>query len=318
VGLPELLDVVGYNYQEGRYGDDHERFPRRIIYGSENGDSYRSWLAVAQNDYISGQFLWTGIDYLGEAGVWPGRVFPGGLLDLATFKKPDAWWRQALWSDRPMVYLAAGQPLRGGRRGGRGGRRFRWRRIQLEEHWNWAEGSPVTVQCATNCPEVDLHLNGKLLRTLTRDDDQQGWRRAEVGFRPGKLEAVGRDGGRELCRFALRTAGAPRRVQLDSDAGRLAADGHDIAHLQFFIVDKNGVRVPGAEQEIEFTIAGPMRILGIDNGRTGGEVDYQDNRCEAHRGRGLAILQARREAGKARITARAEGLEPGEVALEVE
>jgi len=106
VGFPELLDVVGYNYQENRYAEDHARFPQRIIYGSENDDAYNAWQAVTQNEFISGQFLWTGADYLGEAGQWPARAFPGGLLDLAGFKKPDAWWRQALWSDKPMVYLA--------------------------------------------------------------------------------------------------------------------------------------------------------------------------------------------------------------------
>lgn len=311
VALPELLDVVGYNYQEGRYKEDHERFPRRVIYGSENGDSHQAWLAVTENDFIPGQFLWTGIDYLGEAGAWPARVFTGGLLDLATFRKPDAWWRQALWSDRPVVYLAAGQPRRSGRR-------FRWRRIQPEEHWNWEEGSPVSVQCATNCPEVDLYLNGTLLQTLTREDDRRGWRRAELRYEPGKLEAIGRDGEEKLCRFALLTAGTPRRVRLESDVGRLAADGHDVVHLQFTIVDANGVRVPDARHEVEFTVRGPLKLLGIDNGLAGGEVDYQDNRCDAYRGRGLAILQSQRDTGEAKITATAEGLVSAEVVLQVE
>jgi beta-galactosidase len=324
VGVPELLDVVGYNYQENRYADDHARYPNRVIYGSENDDNYRAWLAVAENDYISGQFLWTGIDYLGEAGRWPARVFPGGVFDLAMIKKPDAWWRQALWSDKPVVYLAAGQRRGGGDargggregragRGGRGGRRGG----PVEEHWNWAEGTPVRVQCATNCPTVDIYLNGERIQTLNREDEQQGWRTAEVQFAPGTLAAVGRDGERELGRFALQTAGRPQKLALEIDSKQLAADGRDVAHLMFNIVDEKGVRVPDAEHEVTIEIAGPLKILGMDNGRTGGAIDYQDNRSEAYRGRGMAILQSSRQAGAARIRASAAGLETAEIAIDV-
>ena len=106
-GLPELLDVVGYNYQESRYAADHQKYPKRFIYGSENGGGWAQWLAVRDNDYVGGQFLWTGIDYLGEANRWPNRGSGAGLLDLCGFKKPSAWFRQSLWSDKPMVYLCA-------------------------------------------------------------------------------------------------------------------------------------------------------------------------------------------------------------------
>jgi hypothetical protein len=309
-----LLDVVGYNYQEQRYVADHREFPKRVIYGSENDDNYAAWRAVADNDFISGQFLWTGIDYLGEAGEWPARVFPGGVFDLAAFRKPDAWWRQALWNDKPVVYLAATQrqPRGEGRRRGfrRGG--------ELLEQWNWSAASPVRVACATNCPAVDLYLNGELVDTLTVDDEQQGWRRATLDFAPGKLEAVGRDGDRELGRFALQTAGAPHHVQLDADATQLAADGRDVAHVTFTIVDEHGVRVPNAEHEVTFAMAGPVRLLGIENGRTEGDPKYQDERCEAYRGRGLAIFQSTRESGEAVIQATALGLEPAELRLPVQ
>jgi beta-galactosidase len=312
VGFPELLDVVGYNYQEGRYGDDHKNYPKRVIYGSENDDNYGAWQAVANNDFIAGQFLWTGFDYLGEAPEWPARVFPGGIADLAGFKKPDAWWRQALWSDEPMVYIAAIQRPEGEdrRRGGR-------RRFELGEHWNWSEDAPVRVLCATNCEEVDLLLNGKLVRTLTKDDERQGWRTAEIDFEPSTLEAVGRAGGKEVARFALATAGLAKRIVLEADVTELAADGHDAAHVVFTIVDEHGVRVPDAEHEVTFMVEGPVRLLGMDNARTDGAVDYQDNKCAAYRGRGLAIVQTLREAGEAKITASAEGLESAEVTVRV-
>jgi beta-galactosidase len=164
---------------------------------------------------------------------------------------------------------------------------------------------------------VDLYRNGELVQTLTAEDERQGWRRVELDFQPGTLEAVGRDGEQQLCRFALHTAGRPRRVLLQNDAAELAADGHDVAHLTFAIVDEKGFRVPDAQHDIAFTVDGPVNILGIDNGRTDGDVVYQDNRCEAYHGRGLAIVQAQRRPGEATIRASADGLEPAEIVLNV-
>jgi beta-galactosidase len=101
------------------------------------------------------------------------------------------------------------------------------------------------------------------------------------------------------------------------DAVQLAADGRDIAHLMFTVVDEKGVRVPDAELEVTINVTGPLKILGIDNGRTTDAVDYQDNRSEAYRGRGMVFLQAVRQSGSARITASAEGLQPAESTIHV-
>lgn len=98
---PEAVDVVGYNYTENRYADDHAAYPQRIIYGSENGRGYEQWLAVRDNPYIFGQFIWTGIDYLGESGAWPSRGLGTGLLDFCGFPKGDGLVRKAMWAQQP-------------------------------------------------------------------------------------------------------------------------------------------------------------------------------------------------------------------------
>jgi beta-galactosidase len=103
--FPENLDIIGYNYQEFRYVDDHKTYPERIIYGSENSQALSAWMAVDTNAYIAGQYLWTGIDYLGEANRFPSRSSGAGLMDLAGFPKPEYYFRQSLWSNKPMVYL---------------------------------------------------------------------------------------------------------------------------------------------------------------------------------------------------------------------
>ncbi len=110
--------LVGYNYQEYRYPDDHTKYPSRIIYGSENGHALAAWNAVAQNEYISGQYLWTGIDYLGEARGWPSRSNGAGLIDLAGFPKSEFYFRQSLWIDTPMIFVGTAT-VRGGGGGSR-------------------------------------------------------------------------------------------------------------------------------------------------------------------------------------------------------
>jgi beta-galactosidase len=305
VGLPELLDAVGYNYQEPRYADDHKKFPQRIIFGSETSQRYDAWRAVADNDFVAGQFLWTGIDYLGEAGEWPNRANGAGLLDLCGFKKPLAWFRQSLWSDQPMVYLCTtGENREPGRR-----------RFNGEEHWNWPSNTMVNVICYANCPEVYLTLNGQLVGTKKLSNAWNGMLRWTIPYAPGTLKAVGFSNGVELCSFILQTAGPARRIELLPDTTRLAADGKDICHLEFRVVDARGVRVPDAEPEITLAANGPAKLLGMENGDLNSPEPYQGSTRKALHGRGLAIFQSTDTAGKISITATAPGLEPATVEL---
>jgi beta-galactosidase len=307
VGLPELLDAVGYNYQEPRYASDHEKFPARIIYGSENSQQYAAWRAVLDHDYVAGQFLWTGIDYLGEAGEWPNRASSAGLLDLCGFKKPMAWFRQSLWSAQPMVYLCVVPEHHGpGRRG-----------FSMAEHWNWPSNASVTVQCYANCSEVSLSLNDRLIGIQRLSEATNGVLRWTIPYEPGVLKATGRTNGLAVCEYALRTAGPARMIKLLPDAKKLQADGRDVCHLEFQVVDAAGVRVPDAEPEVTFTVNGPASLLGMENGDVNSPEPYQGPTRKAYRGRGLAILQSAASAGKVSITATAPDLEPATVELEI-
>ena len=312
VGLADLLDIVGYNYQESRYAADHQKHPQRFIYGSENGGGWAQWLAVRDNACVGGQFLWTGIDYLGEANRWPNRGSGAGLLDLCGFKKPGAWFRQSLWTDKPMVHLFAAARGGGAGRGQGGG----FGRFGGEESWNWPSNAIVTVRCCTTCPEVVLSLNDRPLGTNYLSEAVQGLLIWQVPFEPGLLKAVGLGHGKEECEFALRTAGPAQRIELLPDTRELRADDRDICHLEFCIVDAQGVRVPDAAAELTFTVAGPARLLGVENGDMNSPATGKDGVRRAHHGGGLAILQSTGEPGKARVTARAEGLEAATVEIE--
>ena len=306
VGLAQMLDVVGYNYQEQHYKADHQTYPDRFIFGSENGDSYGAWLAVRDNDYVAGQFLWTGIDYLGEARRWPNRANGSGLLDMCGFKKPIGWFRQSLWSDEPMVYVCVS---------GRAGRRVRG--MWGFEHWNWEEGQTVTVLGCTNCSEVALTLNGRALDTLPVSQANEGILRWEIPYESGTLKAVGRRDGQDVCEFVLRTAGQAKRVKISPDTTQLRADGKDVCHIAFALVDSHDVRIPDADNEVIFDVDSPGQIIGIENGDLNSLDDPKDHVHKAYRGRGLAILQAQRQAGTIRVTARSEGLTPATIEITV-
>jgi beta-galactosidase len=310
VGLPALLDVVGYNYQETRYAEDHKQYPGRVIFGSENNHQYGNWAIVRDNPYVAGQFLWTGIDYLGEAGVFPNRANAAGLLDLAGFKKPMAWFRQSLWSDAPMVYVAASLPVVAPIGSGQTRRPAR-----LEEHWNWPDGSTVAVSAYTNGEDVSLLLNDLLIGTQAASAAVEGVLRWDVPFRPGVLKAVARRGGKPIAEFSLTTAGQAARVELVSDVSRVSADADGIAQIEFRIVDRNGVRVPTANNEITFEIEGPARALGIGNGDLSDVVPGPGLVHRAYQGRGLAILQSTGAPGSIVIRASSPGLEAARVTL---
>jgi beta-galactosidase len=304
VGLAQLLDVDGYNYQEMRYADDHQRFPQRVIYGSENSHQYSAWLAVKTNDFIAGQFLWTGADYLGEANEWPDRASSAGLLDLCGFKKPLAWFRQSLWSGLPMVYLCVSNGY-----GNRG-------RFAALESWNWPTHSTAEVFCFANCPEITLTLNGKVIGTQALTNAERGILRWEVPYEPGTLEASGRVDGKEVCHYALQTADDPARIELLPDATQLHADGKDVCHLEFRIVDAQGRHVPDAMPEVTFATTGPGKILGLGNGNVYSTENCKGAMHAAFHGRGLAILQTATSPGDIVVKATAPGLEPASVTLQ--
>ena len=302
VHLPELLDVVGYNYQEPRYATDHRKYPRRVIYGSENKHSYSAWLAVQTNEFIAGQFLWTGADYLGEAGPWPNRASGPGLLDLCGFKKSSGWFRQSLWSHKPMVYLCATY-----------GDGYRY----AAESWNWQSNSIVKVLCFANCPQVSLTLNNQMIDTKQQADATNGVLTWEIPFQPGTLKAIGKDNaGQTLCAYSLRTAANPFQIQLLPDTHQIRANGKDICQVEFRVVDRNGVRIPDATNEITFKISGPAHFLGIGNGDLNDLENPQLSHHGAFDGRGLAILQGNSMPGNVTITATGSGLIPGTVTFQ--
>ncbi|MEZ5315912.1 MAG: glycoside hydrolase family 2 TIM barrel-domain containing protein [Vicinamibacterales bacterium] len=304
VGLGELLDIVGYNYQESRYAADHAKYPARVLFGSETGHSYESWTTARDNAYVSGQFLWTGIDYLGEARTFPNRANGAGLLDLAGFMKPMARFRQSLWSNEPMVALAA-MPAPAANAAPRA------RAARPEEHWNWAVGTTMRVVAWTNADEVTLSLNGRAVGTKRRADAEAGVLSWDVPFEPGVLTAVATTGGARVAEFSLRSAGAARRIELvdaSGDASSPEPDGSRTAQVEYCVVDANGVRVPDADAPVTIAIEGSARLLGMGNGNLNDVDSGGDATHRAFEGRGLIILRLTDPLATATVRASSPGL----------
>ena len=272
----ELLDVEGYNYMEKLYAADHAAHPGRIIYGSENGAGLNNWLAVANNDFIAGQFLWTGIDYLGEAGVWPSHASGAGLLNLAGFPKNQYYFQQSLWTDAPMVYLSTtGLNARGN-----------------------AAPAAGEISCFTNCDTVELFQDGQ---SLGAKDHKPG----EITTWPvdftGTLKAVGKK-GTATATFELKKAGPAAKLVLLPDVAKLQADGRDVAQIELDVADQNGTLVPDAANKIDCTITGPARIIGIENANLSGTENYKDLSHSVYQGRMLIYVQALKSSGTATLT----------------
>lgn len=310
VGFPEELDVVGYNYQEYRYPEDHKKYSNRIIYGSENGMATQAWAAVDSNEYISAQYLWTGIDYLGEAGKWPQRSNGAGLLDLAAFKKPEYFYRQSIWAEKPMVYIGAREVKKTEDRG-------IWSHKSVQPVWNWPANSKMRVDCFTNCQEAELFLNGKSLGKLSRSLSRGNIPSWEVDYEPGELMLKGYNNGIQAGTYTIKTSTGASAIKASADATVFAKNTKGLSQVEIQITDKNGNPVFDAENQVKVTIIGPAKLLGMESGSTSSHEDYQSPIRAAVKGRLLAYVQTTGKPGKVTVQLSSAGLKTSTIFLTI-
>jgi beta-galactosidase/beta-glucuronidase len=311
VGYPEALDVVGYNYQEYLYAADHRKYPNRVIYGSENGMQLQAWLAVDTNKYISGQFLWTGIDYLGEANSWPERSNSAGLIDLAGFRKTEYYYRQSMWATKPMVYIAA-LPANGREDNGI------WSHRRANHTWNWPQDSKVRVECFTNCDTAELLLNGKSLGLQTKSNKRIPILSWEVNYQPGELSVRGYKNGKVVCANAIKTAGNAEQLAANADKIVLKTGTRGLSQIEIAVTDKNGVLIYNATNEIQVTVSGPAKLLGLESGSNTSHESYQSDKRAALNGHILAYVQTSGKAGTVNVQITSPGLKSTVVHLKIQ
>lgn len=302
---PGALDIAGYNYTESRYDSDHLKYPGRVIYGSENRHDMEAWRAVRDKEHILGQFLWTGIDYLGESGRWPSRGFYSGLLDFSGEIKPRGYFRQALWSTKPMAYIGT-YPTPGMRSGSlmkdvwsglealNSGSGYIEKTPSMDAWpiWNYIVGQSVRVVCYTNAAKARLELNNKIVGQTKDYDDNTGIIYWDIPFESGRLEVIGLDvNGNEVIRHAIQSSGRPYALKIVHQNNVISKD-KGLAQVSLEVVDEEGIPVMISDDEITCHIVGPARLLGLEASNNSDMGDYTDHVQRVFHGRLLAYIQA--------------------------
>ena len=339
------MDVVSYNYRTKDIKDWHRRYPDYSWISTET-KAYRedtpknraevdysnnSWFAVKPPStslgagpstslgagFVAGQFIWAGIDYLGESRGWPDKGIRSGILTTQGFPKPYAYFTQSIYSEKPMVHIAVLDDWLVRERESVHTWQESWYGPPVSDHWTFPEktGQTVRVLTYTNCEAVELLLNGRSLGEKKLSDSFDRVIRWEVPYESGEIIAIGKNTGRTMCRHALKTAGTAIGIELSADRNPLRADGRDVAHVTVRVTDVKGVTVPSAKNLLRFTFQGVGVFLGADNGDLSDHALYSAPEREARGGTCLVLIQSLRSRGHIRLTASAEGLKPGSVEL---
>jgi beta-galactosidase len=319
-GLADLLDVVGQNYRENEIIAAHQQKPSRKILGTENRHDRAVWLALRDSRPYAGQFLWTGIDYLGEAPGWPVVAHGSGLIDRTGRIRPLGFERQSWWSDKPMVFITrrvAPTALSPTDPGYQPDPQRRQQQVLFPD-WTPKSAGPhnENVEIYSNSQTVELFLNGKSLgsKPLPADASPRNW---DVPFVAGTIKAVASNGGQVVATHELRTAGAPARIVLSADRGRITSDPDDLSHVTVTVVDANGVIVPSADNLISFKVTGPGVVADVDNGDNASHELFQRTERHAYQGACIAMIKAKAHAGRIILVASSPGLPDSSVTIQV-
>ncbi|MCF2583115.1 glycoside hydrolase family 2 TIM barrel-domain containing protein [Bacteroides caecigallinarum] len=246
---------------------------------------------VRNNDFISGQYVWTGFDYIGEPTPygWPARSSYFGIVDLAGFPKDVYYLYQAEWTNKQVLHLFP--------------------------HWNWTEGQEIDMWCYyNNADEVELFINGESQGIRNKDENNLHvvWR---VKFVPGTVKVVARKGGNIIAEKEIHTAGDPYKIRLTPDRDIITADGKDLSFITVEVLDKDNNLCPLSENLINFEVKGNAFIAGVDNGCQTSMERFKDNKRKAFNGKCLVVLQNNGEIGTATLTANSNGLESSTIEI---
>ncbi len=344
-GLADLLDVIGQNYRENEILAAHAQKPTRSIIGTENGPDRGQWIAMRDHPELSGEFLWTGIDYLGEAGHWPTIGSGSGLLLSTSLPRGRAFERQSWWSSAPMVAIvrrvqAARQaPIDPGYANSTTTNQaaapdklnksrpaatppdptLRFAQPLLND-WSPSDQSPhiENVEIYTNAQEVELFLNGKSLGTQKLHPDASPIT-YKVLYSQGELKAIARTNGTIVATDILRTAGKPARILFTADTPEvpLTPAWNDIRYVTATLSDAAGTRIPDSTTVLHFATAGPGSILAVDNGNMLDHEPFQATQRTLYDGSAVAILRATASRGRIKVTAGANGVPSASLTLKV-
>ncbi len=339
-GFAAILDVPGFNYRVHLYEEAYEKFPQGFILGSETASTvssrgvykfpvksgfdmqyddgqsssydleYCSWSNIPeddfwiqeQHDWVLGQFVWTGFDYLGEPTpydeYWPSRSSYFGICDLAGLPKDRYYLYRSLWNENEET-------------------------LHMLPHWNWKgrEGDTIPVFVYTSYPAAELFVNGKSqgVRKKNPDSKMDAYRLKwmDVLYEPGVVKVVALDeAGNPKAEKEIRTAGKPHHLKLEADRETIFADGEDISFVTVNVVDKDGNLCPLADNELEFEVSGKASFRAVCNGDPTSLEMFHLPQMKAFNGKLVVLVQAAEEAGAAELKVKSKGLKSDRMKLQ--
>ncbi len=328
-----LLDVGGYNYLWEQYADDHKKYPERVMLGTESfpKDALENWRQVEEHPWVIGDFVWTGMDYLGESGLghsvitgehatpvsfgmpWPWYGSNCGDIDICGFKKPQSYYRDVVWR-QSMLEMAVHSPIPAGEKE----RLSKWGWPDEHQSWTWpvSVGEKLNVNVYSRYPRVRLELNGKILGEKQVSDDTRLTASFQVPYEPGELRVSGIKDGEVAERKILKTVGNPKAIRLSADRSKIKADRNDLSFVTVEVIDAQGQRVPHAGRVIRFEAGGSGEIAAVGNGSPHDMRSFQAPQCKSFKGRCLVILRPTNTGqGSITLKATADGLEGASVTV---
>jgi beta-galactosidase len=304
-GFAKTMDIVGQNYRENELVAAHEKNPGWKVIGTENRLEQAAWLPLRDKPYMAGQFLWTGIDYLGEAD-WPEVAHGSGLLDKTGGIKDVGYQRQSWWSDRPMLYV-----MRKEGNAGAGAWVSDWRPTDIDTY------DEAKIQVFSNCDEVELFLNGVSVGVQARPADNASPRSWSITFHKGTLKAIAKNNGKVVAEQQLTTTGNASKIVLTAERSTIANDWDDVVYLTATVTDDNGLPCINAINKIKFTAEGPGVIAAVDNADLAGTDSYLSKERWAFKGKCIAIIKANANMGTIKVTASSPELKPATVNINI-
>lgn len=354
--MAAIMEVPGFNYRPFRYQEAYERLPQQIILGSETASTLSSrgvykfpvqrrsmalyddhqassydvehaaWSNLPEDDFIQhedlpyaiGEFIWTGIDYLGEPtpyySNWPSHSSLFGAVDLAGIPKDRFYLYRSHWNKDEET-------------------------LHILPHWNWSgrEGEVTPIFVYTNHPSAELFINGKSQGKRTKDlsvpldgsyteEAQKSFERQkryrlmwmDTKYEPGTVKVVAYDdNGKAVAEKEIRTAGKPHRIVLEADRSSINADGEDISFVNVRLVDKDGNFCPTDEREISFTVKGAGKFKAVANGNPASLESFQAPKMKLFSGQLTALVQAAEKPGTIVLEAKANGVRSSKIEIQV-
>ncbi len=321
------MDVHGYNYKWKDYEPDHKKYPERIMIGTESFplEAFENWKMVEEHPYVIGDFVWTGMDYLGESGIgstkldnekvsflppWPWFNAYCGDVSILGYKKPQMYFRDVVWRNSDLEMLVH-SPVPQGRKEVIS----QWGWPEEWKSWNWEGnvGKPLQVSVYTRCEQVQLELNGKVIDKKNVSEKTKLTACFEVPYQPGKLVAIGFKNGKEITRQSLTTAGKPAQLKITAEQVRPGIN--DLVYFNIEILDENEILVPNAEIPVKFEIEGNAQLQAVANGNPTDMKSFQQPHVNTFRGKCQLIVRIKNDGGEISISATSEGLKTGSVVV---